>query len=145
MLKPQIFFLSWCHSFSIFTSFLKLNPKYQTIMDQHGHKILIILVFLWQFDMYYYSCGIATTWYFYFLLILFMWKFIISNQDGQISYCNYRHLKRQIERLKWMRTYIWQNLSIQHSNIFYTQIQKLKTPSIIHKQTQKLNQIKDEI
>ncbi len=31
--------------FLIFSSFLKLNPKSQTTMDGHRHKIFIILVF----------------------------------------------------------------------------------------------------
>jgi hypothetical protein len=53
------------------------------------------------------------------------------------------HLKRQIGRQMNENLHLT-HLSIQHSNIFHTQIQKFKTPSIIHKQTQKLNMKKDE-
>jgi hypothetical protein len=40
----------------------------------------------------------------YFLQTLPIWKNTIWRQDGHISSCSYRHLKRQIEGLKWMRT-----------------------------------------
>jgi hypothetical protein len=31
--------------FLIFASFLKLNSKNHTIVDEHGHKIIVILMF----------------------------------------------------------------------------------------------------
>jgi hypothetical protein len=39
------FFLSWYILLLIFVSFFKSNPKSQTTMDEHKHKILVILVF----------------------------------------------------------------------------------------------------
>jgi hypothetical protein len=37
-------FLSWNFVLFIFVSFFKLNPQNQITMDEHRHKILVILV-----------------------------------------------------------------------------------------------------